>query len=339
VTLGEVAAETLYGATVAADTRTASGEVIWRKGAVLGPSDTAAFAALNGIEVHLIDLQPGEVGQDEVSRRLARAIGGPGVTADAPQQGQARLRAAVRGLLAVDGEAIRALNRLGPVLCFTRRDGQVVLAGDEVAGVKGAALATAESAVAAAETIAAGAGTVVRVLPFAPRGVRILITERLPAKARALVADAVRKKLAFYGSTVLEIAEAPYEREPVAAWLRAAAVQAELLLLSGANSLDPLDPVLLAIADAGGELVRTGVPAHPGSMVWAGAIGPIPLLGIATSSGFGKSTSLDLLLARVLAGEDTAAAVGALGHGGLLDGPGAEFSFPPYARAIATSEP
>lgn len=153
------------------------------------------------------------------------------------------------------------------------------------------------------------------------------------------MAEAVRRKLAFYGSVALEIGEAPYIRAPVAARRRAAAAsEAERLLVSGANSLDPLDSVLLAIADAGGELARTGVPAHPGSMVWARAIGPIPLLGIATCSGFGKSTSLDLLLARVLAGEDPGTAVAALGHGGLLDGPGAEFSFPPYARAIASPE-
>ncbi len=338
--LGEIAVEQTFGAIVAADVRTAAGTVTWRKGRVLGPADTAAVTALRGVEVHLVDLDPGEVGQDDVARRLAQAIAGSGTTADAPEQGQARLRATCRGLLAVDGDAVRALNRLGPVLCFTRRDGQVVLAGDEVAGVKGAFLATAGSAVTAALAIAAGAGAVVRVLPFPPRGVRVLITERLESKARGLVAEAVRGKLAFYGSRVLDIAEAPYAQAPVAAWLRTAAASgAELLLLSGANSLDPLDPVLLAIADAGGEVTRTGVPAHPGSMVWAGSIGPIPLLGIATCSGFGKSTSLDLLLARVLAGEDPGAAVAALGHGGLLDGPGAEFSFPPYARAIAAGEP
>ena len=338
--LGEIAVEQTFGAIVAADARTAAGNVIWRKGRVLGPADTAAFAALHGVEVHLVDLDPGEIGQDEVARRLARAIAGSGITADAPQHGQARLRATSRGLLSVNGDAVRALNRLGPILCFTQHDGQVVLAGDEVAGVKGATLATAGSAVAAAEAITDGAGSVVRLLPFLPREVRVLITERLAVKARGLVAEAVRRKLAFYGSRVLEIAEAPHARASVAAWLRTAAASgAELLLLSGANSLDPLDPVLLAIADAGGELARNGVPAHPGSMVWAGTIGRIPLLGIATCSGFGKSTSLDLLLARVLAGEDPGAAAAALGHGGLLDRPGAEFSFPPYARANAAREP
>ena len=339
VRLGEIAVEQLFGAIVAADIHVA-GTVVWKKGRVLGPLDTDRFAALTGLEVHLVDLDPGDVGQDEVARRLAGAIGGPGTSADNPEQGQSRLRATARGLLRVDSDALRALNGLGPVLCFTQRDGQVVLAGDEVAGVKGAGLATAGSALAAAEAIAAGAGQIVRVLPFVPRGVHVLITERLAAKARGLVAEAVRKKLAFYGSRVLDITEAPYARAPVAAWLRtAAASEAELLLLSGANALDPLDPVLLAIDDAGGEVARVGVPAHPGSMVWAGMIGPIPLLGIATCSGFGKSTSLDLLLARVLAGEDPGAAVAALGHGGLLDGPGAEFNFPPYARAIASGQP
>jgi hypothetical protein len=338
IRIGDIAVEQLFGAIIAADVHSADKKVAWHKGRVLGPADTAAFAAMQGVDVHVVELDPGERTQDEVSRRLARAIAGSGTVADEPRQGQVRLRASARGVLSIDTAAVDALNRLGSVLCFTQRNGQVVLAGDEVAGVKGTALGIAESAIVAAEAIAAAAGPIVRVLPFRPRAVRVLVTERLAASARALVAEAVRAKLAFYGCEVLDIAEVPYARTPVAAWLRESATSgAELLLLSGANALDPLDPVLLAIADAGGTLARTGVPAHPGSMVWAGSLGAIPLLGIATCSGFGKSTSLDLLLARVLAGEDLEAAVVALGHGGLLDGPGGEFSFPPYARAASST--
>ena len=67
-------------------------------------------------------------------------------------------------------------------------------------------------------------------------------------------------------------------------------------------------------------------------MVWVGQLGPVPVVGVATCAGFGKSTALDLVLARVLAGDDLVRAVEEIGHGGLLEGPGSASRFPPYDR-------
>ncbi len=326
--------ERAFGSVLAADARSPSGDVVLRKGTALGPVHRSALDALVGIELHLVDLDEGELTQDEVARRLARAVAGPGTKTDEPRQGQVRVRAATRGLLRVNEHAVRAVNALELLLCFTQPDGHVVLEGDEVAGVKGASLATPERLVMEAEELAAGEAPLVAVVPFLPRRARVLVTDRLEPKSRALVAQAVRRKLAFYGSRVLEVTEVAYAREAVAAWLGAAIGSGtDLVLVSGANSLDPLDPVLLAIGDVGGEVSRPGVPAHPGSMVWVGTVGHITALGIATCAGFGKNTSLDVLLARLLAGEEPGRAVDELGHGGFLEGPGADSRFPPYDRA------
>ncbi len=108
------------------------------------------------------------------------------------------------------------------------------------------------------------------------------------------------------------------------------------MLVSGASSLDPLDAVFVALGSAGGRVERTGVPAHPGSMAWAGIVNDAPVLGIATCAGFGKDTALDLLLARVLAGESPAAAADALGARGLAEGASPGSPFPPYARSAKT---
>ena len=41
--------------------------------------------------------------------------------------------------------------------------------------------------------------------------------------------------------------------------------------------------------------------ASPGSMLWLGRLGEAPVLGIASCAGFGKNTSLDLVLPFVFA--------------------------------------
>ncbi len=325
--------EPMHGAIVAADTRDAAGHIVLRKGTCLGAAHGAQLARLAGREIHVVDLDPGELDQDEAARRLVRALAGPGTHAGEPEQGQARVRAAGRGLLRVRSELVRAVNAIAPLLFFTLPDGQVVLEGDDVAGMKSAALGTPPSALAAVEELVRTTGPGVTVADFAPRSVFVLVTERLDPKARGLVGGAIRTKIGWYGSSVSEVAEVAHERSAALAALRGAlAGGADLLLVSGASPLDPLDPALVALGDAGGEVLRSGVPAHPGSMVWVGRIGPVPVIGVATCAGFGKSTALDLVLARVLAGDDLVRAVEEIGHAGLLEGPGSASRFPPYDR-------
>jgi molybdopterin biosynthesis enzyme len=105
---------------------------------------------------------------------------------------------------------------------------------------------------------------------------------------------------------------------------------AELVLFAGASSIDPLDPAYAELEAVGGELLRQGVPAHPGSMLWLGRLGEATVLGVASCAGFGRNTSLDLLLPFVFAyGEAREEDFQNLGYGGLIEA-GAGRRFPPY---------
>lgn len=328
----------LRGAVVAADTRTADGTIALRKGARIGGADRDALAKLNGREIHVVELEPGELGQDDAADRLARAFAGPGTVPEAASQGQARLKATARGILRVRADVVLAVNERPPLMLFTHLDGQAVDEGEEVAGVKSAALATPEHLLAAVEAELRGAEPAVRVAAFQPRRVLLIVTERLEPRGREMVIGAVRRKLAWYGSTLSHVAEVEQAREPVRAALTA--TTADLVLISGANPLDPLDPAVVALRDLGGEMLRSGVPGHPGSMVWAGRLdgaagggaagGGAAVIGVATCAGFGRDTALDLVLSRVLAGEPLESAVSAIGYGGLLEGPAGIARYPRY---------
>ena len=90
----------------------------------------------------------------------------------------------------------------------------------------------------------------------------------------------------------------------------------------------------MAIEALGGRVVRRGVPAHPGSMLWLARVGPTSILGLPTCGAYSKATAADLLLPRLLSGEPASErTVAKLGHGGILTR-SQRFRFPPYAREL-----
>jgi hypothetical protein len=287
-----------------------------RKGTVLGPED---LERLRGhAEVHVVELEPGDIHEDVAGRRLAEAMAklGP-FEVEGPAQSQYRLVARRRGLLRVNAELVGKINSLSGIALFTLYDGQAVEAGEEVAGCKVTPVAVPEQVVREAAYMALEF-RVIELLPFLPLRTAIVVTEKLKPKARAAFRVAVERKLGWYGAHLLGVEEVTRTQPAVAAaYAHTAEAGADLVLFAGASSIDPLDPAYSELARSGGELIRFGMPAHPGSMLWMGRLGRSTVLGIASCAGFGKNTSLDLVLPYVFAGSPIDLA--SLGHGGLVE--------------------
>jgi hypothetical protein len=300
-----------------------------RKGTVLSQEHLEPLRAV--LEIHVVELDEGDVHEDEAARRLGRAIAGPGTRLEGPVQSQVRLVAEGRGLVRVEREAVEALNQLPAVGVFTLVDGQAVNAGEEVAGAKVTPVAIAGSVLEEAERIAALAAPVLRLDAFRPLRTLVVVTERLKPKARTLFAQAVTRKLGWYGAELIGVREVPRSGDAVReAYEGARREGAEVVLFAGASSIDPLDAAYSELEAAGGELLRQGAPAHPGSMLWLGRLDEAVVLGVASCAGFGKSTALDLVLPFVFAyGQAAELDFRRLGYGGLVES-GAGRRFPPY---------
>jgi hypothetical protein len=299
-----------------------------RKGTVLTDDHLPRLRTVR--EVHVMELDPGDVHEDAAAVHLGQALGGAGVRVEGPVQSQVRLLATRRGLLRVDAGAVDAINHVPWVSVFTIVDGQAVEADEEVAGAKVIPVAVPDGVLQAVDAIAARA-PVVQVHPFRPLKTAIVVTERLKPRARQLFAAAVARKLGWYGASLLWTREVARAGAPVrAAYDAARADGAELVVFAGASSIDPLDAAYEELQAAGGRVIRVGAPSHPGSMLWLGRLGEAPVLGIASCAGFGKNTSLDLVLPFVFAyGRAEAEDFIRLGHGGLVEA-GAGRRFPPY---------
>ncbi|MDQ6691569.1 MAG: hypothetical protein M3Z13_02265 [Candidatus Dormibacteraeota bacterium] len=304
-----------------------------RKGLVLVAAD--AIRLREAGEVHVVELEPGDLHEDLAGRRIAEAIAAGGSLAVVgPRQSQYRLVARARGLLRVNPAVLGKLNALSGVAIFTLFDGQAVEAGDEVAGCKVTPVAVPEQVVREAAYMALEF-RVLELRPFLPLRTSIVVTEKLKAASRAQFTAAVGRKLGWYGAQLLDVVEVARNRAAVAeAYRDTTAAGAELVLFAGASSIDPLDPAYSELERAGGELIRFGMPAHPGSMLWMGRLRNATVLGIASCAGFGKNTSLDLVLPFVFSGSPIDLA--SLGHGGLIEtSPGRRF--PPYAGGTGST--
>ncbi|HEX5825802.1 MAG TPA: molybdopterin-binding protein [Candidatus Limnocylindrales bacterium] len=328
----------LAGAVLARDL--AIGGARWSKGRRLSAADLDAFAASPAAiaPVTVIVIEPDDLHEDDAALRLAAAVAGPGLTARGPVQSRVDLVAEHDGVLHVRSPELERLNRLDPLEVFTRLDGSIVAAGDLVASVKVAPHVVAASVVDAGARIATkGRGGLVRVAPFRPMRVAVVVKESLRAADRARFERSVRDKVESLGSTVTGIAYVADGDDPVTAALIAARrgpTRADVMLTAGGRSTDPSDPFFTAIERLGGRVVRHGVPAHPGSMLWLARIGRTAILGLPTCGAYSKATAADLLLPRLLTGEPpTLQTVSHLGHGGVLTRE-MRFRFPPYAREL-----
>lgn len=301
-----------------------------RKGAVLGPQHLELLRGNS--EVHVVELEPGDVHEDIAATRVAAALAGPGLVPQPPVQSQARIVSGDRGLVRVRSAAIDAINSLGLISVFTLMDGQAVNQGEDVAGCKVTPVAVPNRLIERAERLCSERRPVIELVPFRALRTFVVATERLKPRARELFREAVTAKLGWYGAEVLGVREVPRRGEAVAsAYREAGQLGAELILFAGASAIDPLDPAYAELSGAGGELLQLGAPMHPGSMLWLGRLKGSAVVGVASCAGFGRNTSLDLLLPFVFAyGRADAGDLLRLGHGGLIEA-AAGRRFPPYS--------
>ncbi|HEX5634143.1 MAG TPA: hypothetical protein VFX50_12980 [Gemmatimonadales bacterium] len=289
--------------------------------------------------------EPGDLHEDEASHRLALAVGGGGVDLRAPRLSRVDVLAKWDGVLHVRTDALGRINALDPLEVFTLLHGQCVSRGEVVAAVKVAPHVVPGDVVREGMRLARQDGPVIEVRPYRELRVPAIVAEEIAdAPLERFVAGA-RTKLEALGSRFAGLVNA-WAPEPEVATARARAALERLVLqeehpvvlVTGVSAGDPLAPFRDALHALGGTMVRHGLPAHPGSMIWLARLRRTSLLGLPACGMFSMATAADLVLPRLLTGETLdARALAELAHGGLL-GRDMRFRFPPYARQLDAPE-
>ena len=294
----------------------------FKKGHVIKHGDICHFHRLGKQHVYIEETEAGHIHENEAAERMARAFCGPGVVwKGEPVEGKLKLYAKTDGLLKISKAALADINMLGEVMCATRHTHTMMKAGGIVAATRAIPLLIREKVVDRAVEIAEAADPLITVKPLNQANVGILITGN--EVYHQIIEDQfeaiLRSKVTELGSNVTEVAFAPDDSDMIAGIIRRfLAAGVDLILTSGGMSVDPDDVTQTGVIQAGGNICTYGSPVLPGAMFMIAYIEEVPVLGVPACGIYHKTTMLDLILPRVLAGERLDRSdISAMGHGGL----------------------
>ncbi|MCY0894792.1 MAG: molybdopterin-binding protein [Alicyclobacillaceae bacterium] len=326
----EIPVEDAIGLTLAHDmTQIVPGEfkgTAFHKGHVIQEEDVPRLYDMGKRHIYVLELEAGEVHENDAAIRMANALAGPHVKLSDVHEGKVVLKAASAGMLWVDVRRVTAMNLIDDVSIATRTPYLHVDEGTSIAGVRPIPLVIDEEKVRAVELIAeeaVGGKAMIDVLPYKPQRV-VLVTTGSEIESGRIVDKAgpvLRGKFARYGLEVLRQEFVGDDVSRIEQALKTAhADGATLVCVTGGMSVDPDDKSPLAIRNAATHVVTYGTPILPGSMLMLAYLRDMTIFGLPGAVIYDDRTSFDLLLPRVLAGiAVTKQDIAPLGVGGWLN--------------------
>jgi len=294
----------------------------FHKGHTVCNEDLCRLQKLGKNHLYLIDLEEDEIHENEAAAIMAKALAGKGVVwKNEPREGKIGLKADRDGLLTINVAALAAFNMIEEVMCATLHNHTLVKAGELVAATRAIPLVMKRAPIERAAAIAGQSGGVVSVHSLWQGKAGLIITgsEVYQGLIEDRFAPILTRKLTDLGCAVDRIRFAPDDAEIIRQAICAHIERGcDLILLSGGMSVDPDDVTRKGIRLAGADEMHYGAAALPGAMFLVAYIENVPLIGVPACGLHHRTTVLDLVLPRILAGEKIGKKeLAFLGHGGL----------------------
>jgi formylmethanofuran dehydrogenase subunit E len=287
------------------------------------------------------------VHENEGALAFACRMAGENVIADAePREGKIGFTAKIRGLFSLDAQRLAAFNLPGDVICAARHDATLVDEGGSLAATRVIPLYLEKSRFA--EALSLLHKPLFAVLPLRRARVGILVTgtEVFTGLVEDGFIPVITAKVEAFSCTVVESVIVPDDKQRIhEAVERIRNAGADLLVTTGGLSVDPEDVTHAALTEAGLRDVLYGAPVLPGSMTLVGRMaargsspaqdravnglpefdlvtqpcpGEMQVIGVPACALYFKTTLLDALLPRLLAGRRiTRPELAAMGEGGI----------------------
>ncbi len=296
----------------------------FKKGHRITAEDVPVLLDLGKRHIYSIELEPGDLHEDEAGEKIARMLAGSGLQLEGPSEGRINLVSLQRGLLKIDVEQINALNSLPEVVVSTIHTNSPVDKGEKVAGVKVIPLVVSDHTIRQVEQICSPGCYPLSVLQYYKISLGVIITghEIKNGRIKDGFAPVIKGKAAYFGLDDPHLLYVDDDAPRIAAAINKLLEKGcRMVIVTGGMSVDPDDVTPTGIKLSGAELVKYGAPVLPGAMFMLSYLGEIPVIGLPACAMYFRTTILDVLLPRILTGEKiTARHISKLGHGGLCRG-------------------
>jgi molybdenum cofactor cytidylyltransferase len=300
------------------------GDLVLKKGTLIGPAEVAALKAAGVKEITVARLDAGDVSEDQAAEDIASAIKGSGARADHAFTGRCNLFAEQAGVLVVGKDVIDGLNRIDEAITVATLPAyKPVVEGEMIATVKIIPFAVSGRARDAALALAGRGGKIIRVAPYKVRKIGIVST-LLPGLSPKVIEKTLKittARIAPAGASIVAEKRVPHEQMALSRAIDdVLKAGAELAIVFGASAIaDRRDVIPAAIEAVGGEIEHFGMPVDPGNLMLIGNIRGQAVLGAPGCARSPKENGFDWILMRLLAGLPvTRADITGMGVGGLL---------------------
>lgn len=316
---GPVAIGAAEGGILAHSLRTES--LTLKKGELLTRAHVETLKAAGFKDVVVAQLEAGDIAEDEAAARVAAAISGPNVRADAAFTGRANLFAECNGVLMAHPALVDALNEVDEqVTLATLPHHRAVVEGEMVGTVKVIPFAVAEKTVARA--MAAFPAQGLRIAPYLPKRIAVIST-LLPGLKPSTVDKTLRvmaERMAPAHARIVADERVKHEQSVLSAAIARHLDDCDVMIVFGASAItDRRDVIPAALQEAGGTIEQFGMPVDPGNLLLIGQIAGKSFLGAPGCARSPKENGFDWVLQRMLADIPvTAADIRRMGSGGLL---------------------
>ncbi|CCH49731.1 FmdE family protein [Pseudodesulfovibrio piezophilus] len=294
-----------------------------KAGDTLDAGDVCRLQRIGKFHVYVDENLPSDewVHENEAVKAFAARIAGPGVTYDAnPEEGKIDFLAEIPGMLSVDRDALTRFNLSPDVMLTTRHDGSLMPKGKGVGGTRALPLYISRDKFSRA-IAALGEGPIISVSPLRQAKVGILVTgtEVFQGLIEDKFIPIISSKIIKLGSEIHRTDIVPDDRQAITASATAMLdAGCDMIITTAGMSVDPDDVTRGALIDAGLTDDHYGVPMLPGTMTLVGKIRSAQIIGVPACALFYKTTAFDVILPRLLAGQElTRKDLAALGEGGF----------------------
>ena len=293
----------------------------FRRGHVIKEEDIPELLSIGKEHVYVMELAEEEVHEEEAALRIARAVSTPRMELTKVKEGRINIKASVPGLLKVNTSLLKEINCVGEIIVATLHDNTICHEGTEVAATRIIPLFVTEAKVSEIEQICQRKGKVIEVIPINEKKIGVVITgsEVFKGRIEDKFGATIKRKVEALGSVINHQVIVPDNVNLIGqAIAEMKAKGCEVVVVCGGLSVDPDDVTVEGVEKIGAEIVSYGAPVLPGAMFLYAMWDGIPILGAPACVIYSPATILDLVLPRVMAGEDISREdIIDLGHGGL----------------------
>lgn len=293
----------------------------FRKGRIIQQEDIPQLLQMGKENIYIYELDEDALHENDAAQALAMGIAGEGTIFGEAKEGRVNIFAERKGLLKINVNGLFSANRLQEISIATIHNNSVVGERDLLAAVKIIPLVVKKAKIDTIIEQVKENGPIVSVKAFKPLATSIIVTGNEVYLGRICdsFAPVIEAKMQNYGCDIISRDYLPDDVQKIAGAVKKARdAGARLVLVTGGMAVDPDDVTPTAILATGGRLVSYGAPLMPGAMFMLAYLGDLPIMGLPGCVMFHKSTVFDLILPRVLAGEQIQMEdIVTLSHGGL----------------------